>query len=197
MVNLILASTSARRRALLQQLQLSFSVQAVDVDESPIANESADEMVLRLAALKSHQALNESDGQDGLWLAADTTVVVAGEVFAKPLDEPDGLRMLRALSGRVHEVITGVSLLKSVSTKIEHIQFAVITKVKFRNLADAEILAYWQTGEPQDKAGAYAIQGRGAIFVESIAGSYSNVVGLPLMETAENLAHLGLKLWND
>jgi septum formation protein len=180
-----LASTSPRRREVLAALQLEFSVGHVDVDETPQAGETAADMVLRLAVAKAEAGI--ADAGD-LVLAADTAVVVDGRSLGKPADEHDCLAMLDVLSGRGHKVLTGVALRgpNGTSTALS------ATDVYFREISRDEALAYWQSGEPSDKAGAYAIQGLGGVFVERIEGSYSGVVGLPVFETVTLLREAGL-----
>lgn len=124
-------------------------------------------------------------------LAADTAVVLGDRILGKPGDRQQGLAMLRALSGREHQVMTAVAVAQGEDIRLE----LVSTRVRFRPLQEAEIKAYWDTGEPADKAGGYGIQGLGAVFVEHLAGSYSAVVGLPLMETARLLAGFGVPCW--
>jgi septum formation protein len=180
-----LASTSPRRREILAALRLEFSVGHVDVDETPQIGETPADMVLRLAVAKAEAGIvNTRD----LVLAADTAVVVDGRSLGKPTDERDCLAMLDALSGRGHKVLTGVALRgpNGTSTAMSS------TDVYFREISRDEALAYWQSGEPRDKAGAYAIQGLGGVFVERIEGSYSGVVGLPVFETVTLLGEAGL-----
>ncbi len=184
---LIVATASPRRIELLRTLGVEFRAQAADVDETPLPGEAADAMVLRLAALK---ALAIGSGDRQIVLGADTAVVLDGEIFGKPRDRADALRMLGRLSGRSHEVKSAVAV---------HCRGAVrsalsCTRVRFREIRPDEALRYWHSGEPRDKAGAYAIQGLGGVFVESISGSYTGVVGLPLFETAELLREAGLDL---
>ena len=164
---------------------LEFSAAGVDVDERQYPGESADVMVVRLATAKA-QAVDA--GPEVVVLGADTAVVLDGEVFGKPADEADALRMLAALSGRRHKVMTGVAVRSGDSTAIT----LSVTAVKFREIGPDEALDYWHSGEPAGKAGAYAIQGLAAAFVESISGSYSGVVGLPVLETAELLRSAGI-----
>ncbi|MDJ0750119.1 MAG: Maf family protein [Woeseiaceae bacterium] len=182
---LLLASTSPRRREILSALRLEFSVCAVDVDETPAAGESAEAMVLRLASAKVEAA---DRGPAALVLGADTAVVADDQILGKPLDEADCLAMLDLLSDRVHQVVTGVALRTSVGTATA----VSTTDVYFREIRRDEALAYWQSGEPCDKAGAYAIQGLGGAFVTRIDGSYSGVVGLPVFETLQLLHEAGL-----
>jgi len=164
---------------------LVFSAAGVDVDEQRLADETPRSMVLRLACEKAAAAHAEATQ---LVIGADTIVTVDGEMFGKPLHENDALRMLAALSGRTHEVLTGVA----VSSRLGVQTALSLTEVRFREIRPDEALAYWQSGEPRDKAGAYAIQGCGGVFVEAISGSYSGVVGLPVFETAALLRRAGL-----
>jgi septum formation protein len=177
---LILASGSPRRRELLEGLGVRFTVRPVDLDESPLPGEAPRDYVLRLAVEKAAAASGE------LVLAADTTVVVDGEILGKPRDDEDARRMLRLLSGREHSVLTGIALGKAAEVDE--------TLVRFAPLSEAEIDWYVATGEPRDKAGAYAIQGLGSLFVESVEGSYSNVVGLPIPRMYRLFARLGYDL---
>ena len=186
MTKLILASGSPRRADLLRQLGLSFSVVVPSVDEMPRRNENSLKYVERMAKDKNAEIRKRLASVD-LVLSADTVVVYQSRILGKPKSKTEGLSMLRLLSERTHKVITGVAL----TTKTQKKFCFVETKVKFRRLSDKEIQAYWMTKEPKDKAGSYAIQGLGALFVSRIEGSYSNVVGLPLMETGELLKQLG------
>ncbi len=183
--SLCLASSSPRRREILTALGLKFSVKAVDVDEQPLAGESSEQMVIRLAVAKATAAQRAADT---LVLGADTAVVVDGTVLGKPQDQADAVAMLGRLSGRTHRVMTGVALLgpDGVETTLG------AADVRFRDIRQDEALAYWHSGEPADKAGAYAIQGLGGVFVEAIEGSYSAVVGLPVFETAKLLLNAGI-----
>ena len=185
MSELVLASGSPRRAELLTQLGLKFKVIAPDIDESTHESELPEAYVERMARSKYKRARQLDNGlkDEDVVLCADTSVVIGSEILGKPIDEQDGLRMLNRLSGNSHQVITAVT----VGQKEQLSSFIVETIVKFRTLNSEECRSYWKTGEPCDKAGAYGIQGLGAIFVESLTGSYSNVVGLPLMETAECL----------
>lgn len=180
-----LASSSPRRKELLAALGLEFTAAGVDVEEIRLPEESPQAMVVRLAAAKA-EAAEVPAGT--LVLGSDTAVVLGTTVFGKPRDEADCLAILGALSGKAHEVMTGVALRRTsgIATVLS------ITEVRFREIGQDEALAYWQSGEPRDKAGAYGIQGRGGVFVESIRGSYSGVVGLPVFETAELLAAAGI-----
>ena len=186
---LILASTSPRRRELLSQAGISFSVQPGNVEEDLTQLEgSPAEKAKQLAFMKARDIADRN--MQGLVLGADTIVVVDGIIFGKPENEADACRMLRELSGREHSVITGLALIDCSSGEFRtgHEE----TRVRFAKLAKSEIDAYIRTGEPFDKAGAYALQGMGALLVEGIDGCYSNVVGLPLMRLRRLLAEFGI-----
>ena len=185
---LILASASPRRSELLQQIGIRHVIKAVDIDETPWPHESPLAYVERVATEKSAVCRALLD-HDMPVLAADTSVVCDGLIMGKPDNLQHALDMLGQLSGRSHQVYTAVSLRGD-----HHWQAVSASEVKFRRLTQAEIMAYWQTGEPQDKAGAYAIQGLASIFIESITGSFSGVMGLPLFETAQLLAKQGIKV---
>ncbi|MBK9706653.1 MAG: septum formation inhibitor Maf [Acidobacteria bacterium] len=173
---LILASASPRRAELLKAAGIDFTVKVSDIDESLIAGESPRDYVLRLSREKALAVARKGD----LVLGADTTVVIdsahGGEIAGKPVDEQDARRMLKLLSGRRHEVLTGVSLVLDdrIISEVE------VTQVEFALMTDLEIDWYISTGEPMDKAGAYGIQGYASRFIERIDGNYSNVVGLPV-----------------
>jgi len=189
---LYLASGSPRRRELLQQIGVSFRVVGTAVDEAVRLAETAPAYVLRLAAAKADAGWEKSrDATDVPVLAADTAVVLNGNILGKPADRQDGEGMLRQLSGRTHEVLTAVALrtANGLQSRISR------SEVTFRSIAADEAQAYWDTGEPSDKAGAYAIQGRAAIFIADLRGSYSGVMGLPLFETAELLREAGVMRW--
>jgi septum formation protein len=175
-VKIILASNSPRRKELLSQIGLVFSVAPADVDESVMPGEAPEPYAVRLALAKARAAAVRSGG--GIVIAADTIVSVGGAILGKPADAADAARMLKELSGREHLVITGLAVMDA-STQRSVVRTSV-TKVWFRDLTAREIEAYVATGEPMDKAGAYGIQERGALLVERIEGCYSNVVGLPL-----------------
>lgn len=180
-----LASASPRRSALLAQIGVPHRVAPVEIDESVIEAEAPENYVTRLAALKADtlwQSLPEAERLPVL--GSDTTVVVDRTILGKPADENDCVRMLELLSGRTHQVHTAVAVRSPVGSEVR----LSVSDVSFRSLSQAEMRAYWRTGEPADKAGGYAIQGRGAIFIKHIAGSYSGIMGLPLFETAELLA---------
>ena len=176
--NLILASGSLRRKLLLEQLAIIFDIEPPNVDESLVAGEAPEVYVTRLSEKKAKTIARKHDGE-AVILAADTTVVLHGNILGKPESKEHGLQMLNELSGTRHDVLTGVSICNGYRTET----FFVKTEVTFRHLGKKEIAWYWETGEPHDKAGSYGLQGAGAAFVAALKGSYSNVIGLPLSET--------------
>jgi septum formation protein len=184
-----LASNSPRRRALLAQIGVPHTVLAAHVDETPLADESPPDYVARLARLKAETVRRHGEALPVL--AADTTVVLDGTVYGKPADRAEGLAMLAALAGRTHQVLTAVALATAGGLALR----VNSSTVRFRDIACAEREAYWETGEPRDKAGGYAIQGYGAVFIAGLSGSYSAVMGLPLCETAELLREAGIPYW--
>lgn len=187
-----LASGSPRRRELLQQIGVPFRVVGAAVDEAVWSGETPAAYVARLAAAKAGLGWERSrDAIGGPVLAADTSVVLDAKILGKPVDREDAEAMLRQLSGRTHEVLTAVAL-RTASGLRSRISRSEVT---FRRIAAAEARAYWETGEPCDKAGAYAIQGRAAVFIAELRGSYSGVMGLPLFETAELLCEAGVWSW--
>jgi septum formation protein len=188
MAQLILASGSPRRRELLSALGLRFQVVPSSVDETLAPELSVSVALEELAVRKAAEV--QARGAEWV-LAADTSVVLGGTVFGKPGSRGEACEMLRALSGRTHSVVTGVALLGVDSART----FSVETAVTFRQLTARQISWYAALDEPYDKAGAYAIQGRGAFLVESIRGSYTNVVGLPMAETVDALEAAGLLTW--
>ncbi|EJT84938.1 Maf family protein [Pseudomonas asiatica] len=227
---LYLASGSPRRRELLTQIGVPFSVVSAPIDETPLPNESAPAYVERLArakaaaglaslehsvqAIRGHARSHRSDdGLEGsavpvgagvpanshtaalenraVVLGADTAVVLDGRILGKPENREDALAMLADLSGREHQVLTAVAL--SDGQRVHSL--CVTSKVRFRAISAEEAQRYWASGEPADKAGGYAIQGLGAVFVTGLSGSYSAVVGLPLSETAELLGQFGIACW--
>jgi septum formation protein len=183
---LCLASASPRRRALLAQIGVSHVVRSANIDESPHVLEAPRDYVARLAAAKA-RAIRSTDVALPV-IGADTIVVVDGAMFGKPADRAQGLAMLASLSGRAHEVLSAVAL---ADARGVHIAVSA-SAVRFRALSAAECGDYWESGEPHDKAGAYAIQGLAAAFIESLHGSYSGVMGLPLFETAALLRAAGI-----
>jgi len=182
---IVLASRSPRRSELLERAGISFTVRTADVDESVHAGEAAQQYVRRLAVRKATAILRDDDT---CVLAADTTVVLGSEIFGKPADAADAVRMLTALAGRSHEVITGICLCYRQKLFID----AAVTTVSFGPMTAAEIDAYAATNEPMDKAGAYGIQGIASRYITGIEGCYFNVVGLPVSLVCRYLGKLGL-----
>lgn len=184
-----LASMSPRRRELLMQIGVPHSVVAAHVDESLLAGEPPADYVVRLARLKAVTVRQRGEALPVL--AADTTVVLDGSVYGKPAGRADGIAMLESLAGKTHQVLTAVALAteEGIALRVN------CSAVRFRNIERAEMEAYWETGEPHDKAGGYAIQGFGAVFVTALSGSFSGVMGLPLFETAELLRDAGIRCW--
>jgi len=188
--SIYLASRSPRRAQLLRQIGVDFQVLAVDVDESLAPGETPAQHVGRLALEKARAGRELLPGTAPRpVLGADTMVVAAGGAMGKPRDRADAIAMLQSLSGRTHEVLSAVAL--AGATESWRISTSSVT---FRTLTRSECAAYWGTGEPADKAGAYAIQGLAAVFVSRLEGSYSGVMGLPLYETGQLLAEAGLRL---
>lgn len=185
---IFLASASPRRSALLTQIGVAHEVRPVDIDEATAPDEPAAAYVQRLACAKAERLWERlPPAQRRAVLGADTAVVLQGQVLGKPRDADDHRTMLRQLSGRTHQVHTAVALRYDKGVQVRH----SVSQVAFRALLDREIDAYWRSGEPADKAGGYAIQGLGAMFVSHIEGSYSGIVGLPLFETGELLRAIG------
>lgn len=189
---ILLASSSPRRAELLQQIGVAFDVYPVDIDESREPGEAADTYVLRLARSKALAALERLDGERARRpvLAADTTIAIDDDIIGKPSEQMPCGEILARLSGRCHEVLSAVALASPAGLDCRLSR----NRVCFRKLDPAEIEAYCGGDEPRDKAGAYAIQGFAAVFVERLEGSYSGVMGLPLFETAELLRGAGIKL---
>jgi septum formation protein len=188
-IQIILASASSRRKELLDQIKVTYKVHPVELDEMPLPNEAPLDYVQRLAAEKSAACMAQL-ATDLPVLAADTAVILGDVIMGKPKNKADALAMLAQLSGKTHQVYSAISLRGR-----EHSQAVSISEVTFRRLTEQEMLDYWRSGEPFDKAGSYAIQGLGGVFVESIKGSFSGVVGLPLFETAELLSRQGIELF--
>ncbi len=185
---LYLASRSPRRLALLAQLGLTPQVLELDLDETRLPGETPEAYVRRLALAKAELGYRGlAAGAQGPVLGADTAVVLGDQVLGKPRDRAEALTMLLSLAGREHRVLTGVALVDGGSR-----YRLSVSRVRFRPLSEAEARAYWDTGEPADKAGGYGIQGLGALFVQELSGSYSGVMGLPLFEVAQLLAEAGL-----
>ncbi|WP_083005843.1 Maf family protein [Halomonas sp. GT] len=186
---LCLASASPRRKALLASIGVTVEVMPSDVDETPLEGESAQAYVERLASAKAQAAVSKTTLPV---LGSDTAVVIDEQILGKPIDEHDAAVMLKKLSGRHHNVLTAVAVAGPKGV----LSCCVTTVVKMRVISQQEIADYWQTGEPVDKAGGYAIQGLAAVFVEEIKGSHSAVVGLPLYETTRLLCQQGVPIWS-
>ena len=185
---IILASASPRRSELLKQIGINHQIQVVDIDETPLMGEPPLIYVHRVAAKKSAACMALVNQKLPI-LSADTSVVCDGIIFGKPDNKQHAVELLSRLSGRTHQVYSAISLRGN-----QHWQSVSISEVRFRSLSQDEIIAYCDTDEPLDKAGAYAIQGLASIFIESITGSFSGVMGLPLFETAQLLAQQGIKV---
>ncbi len=184
---IILASSSPRRMELLEQIRLPFEALSVDIDETRLEHESPVSFVERMALEKARAGWERSAGLQPV-LGSDTIVVIDGEVLGKPADQVEAHNMLRMLSDKCHKVITAVALVDGGRSmiRVSH------SEVCFSCLSDEVIQRYWETGEPADKAGAYAVQGMAAAFISTLNGSYSGVMGLPLRETCELLGEFGL-----
>jgi len=193
---LCLASASPRRRELLAQIGVPHLVLACDVDETVRPGEEPARYAARVALAKGAAAWAQPAQRRGLpVLAADTTVVLDGRMLGKPATREEGSAMLLALAGRTHEVLTAIALLTGTGQSPVARQRVVRSEVRFRPIGPAEAARYWETGEPRDKAGGYAVQGLGAVFVAGLAGSYAGVMGLPLFETAGLLQEAGIAAW--
>ena len=192
--DIYLASASPRRRELLEQIGVSYQLLKIDVDESLITNEKPEDYVCRLSLQKAREGW---DSLDKLHrkpvLGADTSVVIESDILGKPRDQEQAIDMLLRLSGKTHQVMTAVSL---VGADLEKTALSN-SFVTFRELSKAECEAYWHTGEAADKAGSYAVQGKAAIFISKLEGSYSGVMGLPLYETMELLQSISVNVLNN
>ena len=188
-MELILASQSPRRRELLARLGLSFRVLAADIDETMDPGRAAFQEVARLSAGKA-AAVAASAPEDSVIVAADTVVVLEGKILGKPRDKADAARMLQDLSGRDHQVMTGLTVRRGPVVQTD----TVVTHVHFRPLDHREVAAYVASGEPMDKAGAYGIQGLASIFVDRLDGDYYNVMGLPLCRLCRMLRAVGVEV---
>jgi septum formation protein len=195
---LILASASARRAQLLLQIGVPYEVQPAQLAEHRAPGEPIAACVQRLAEDKAREVLGRlgasraAEAADGrLVLGADTAVALDGQMLGKPRDEQHGMQMLASLSARTHEVLSAVALADTHGVR----SLLSVSQVRLRRISPEEAARYWASGEPCDKAGGYAIQGLGAIFVETLQGSYSGVMGLPLFETAALLAQSGVRMW--
>lgn len=190
MDKLVLASASPRRRELMSLLGVPFEIVVSNVTEVIDKLLPPEEMVKDLALQKARAVVDNLD--QGLVIGADTIVVIAANILGKPANEEEAYTMLKELSGQEHQVYTGIALVDKVSGGQE--VAAEVTMVKFKELTDGEIRAYLATGEPFDKAGAYAIQGRAAVFIEGIKGDYNNVVGLPVYRLAQLLKRFNVEI---
>ena len=186
--SLYLASRSPRRQALLRQIGVDFSVLSIDIDEKPRDGEAPADYVTRIARDKALAGQNKAGGSPAIVLAADTAVALASRILGKPRDRQDGLSMLELLTGRQHQVYSAVALRVRgrVSVRLS------VSEVTMKNVGRATLERYWDSGEPLDKAGAYAIQGLAAAFITDLKGSYSGVMGLPMSETVELLEGAGV-----
>ncbi|WP_312245666.1 Maf family protein [Stutzerimonas nitrititolerans] len=191
MAALFLASASPRRRELLTQTGVPFELLSITLDETPLPAERPEAYVQRLAREKALAGWAAVGDDSVAVLGADTTVVIDERILGKPADRAEGLLMLESLSDREHHVLTAVALATRGACEVR----LVTSRVRFRGIERAEAEAYWASGEPCDKAGGYAIQGWGAVFVAELRGSYSAVVGLPLCETAQLLDQAGIARW--
>jgi septum formation protein len=192
--HIYLASGSPRRRELLTQIHVPYERVSGEVDETPLAGEGAHAYVERLARAKAAAGVANvlaAGRPAGLVLAADTTVALDDQILGKPVDAAEAVAMLRQLSGRQHEVLTGLAISDGFRVEVAVSESTVL----FRDLTDAEITAYVATGEPMDKAGSYGAQGLGAVLIERLSGSFSGVVGLPLTETAQLLVRFDYPFW--
>lgn len=189
MLNIILASASPRRRELLTMLGLNFTVMPAMSEEEPVKGAAPEAAVCDISLAKAKDVSKLCSDTD-IIIAADTIVSLDTDILVKPVDEEDAFKMLSSLSGRVHNVYTGVVLIKGNTQIVEYER----TSVRFRKLKKREILAYIETGEPMDKAGAYGVQGIGSLFVEGIEGDFFNVMGLPLHRLSKMLERVGVRL---
>ena len=189
--DLILGSASPRRTEILHQIGVRHRIVPADIDETPRTAESATDYVQRMAIEKAQSVVVKSCEITPV-LGADTCVVCDSKIFGKPSHQLEAMEMLAALSGRSHWVHTAVAVANQQECAVK----ISTTEVIFRELSSQECKIYWETGEPSDKAGSYAIQGYGAVFVESFSGSYSGVVGLPIEHTSQLLQKFGVPIWN-
>lgn len=187
---LILASASPRRQKLLKQIGLDFEIIPSSIDETIQPGVAPDVAAVKLAENKAIDVARRL--KDGIVIAADTVVALDDSILGKPKDEEEARKMLERLSGRWHRVFTGIAVIDSSSSK--KVTDYEESRVKFKNLSSVEIENYIRTGEPMDKAGAYGIQGKGALLVEKIEGCYYNIVGLPLFRLSLVLSHFGVKI---
>ncbi len=195
MIDLVLASASPRRKELLEQIAVKFSCAPMNINEDRHLHEGALSYVQRLAQEKALAALPQAGGL--AVLGSDTIVVLGDKILGKPKNDLEAKQMLEMLSGQGHNVITGISLCRMVEGELQILNDVVSTQVTFESLTPEKIAAYVKTGESIDKAGGYGIQGKAAVFINSIQGSYSNVVGLPLYETSKLLLAFDVPIWTE
>lgn len=190
MRKIILASGSPRRKQILEQVGLNFTVEVSDYEEKSIPGVSPSEFVETLSLEKANVVAKNHN--DAIIIGADTIVVLDNQILGKPKTKQDAREILKKLSGNTHSVFTGFTIIDTVNkrTITNHVE----TKIRFKNLSEEEILAYIETGEPMDKAGAYGVQDKGALFVEHIEGDYSSVMGLPIVKIFEILKELGIDI---
>ena len=188
---LILASASPRREKILRQLGVNFVSEPQDIIEEKRIDESPEKFVKRMAEEKASSAFGKRKEKDIVVVASDTSVVCDKRVLGKPKDKSDGIKMLLTLSNKTHRVLSAVT----VANTLRYKSTVSETSVSFREISEIEAECYWDSGEPEGKAGGYAIQGCGAVFVQSINGSYSGVMGLPLFQTAQLLSEFGIHSW--
>ena len=188
MKKIILASKSPRRKQILEQVGLDFTVEISDFDETQIKFKTPQEMVKKLSLEKAKIIAQKNP--NAIVIGADTDVFLNGEILGKPKSKQDAVRILKLLSGKVHEVVTGFTVISDKKSITKH----VTSKVKFKKLTEAEIKAYVATGEPMDKAGGYGIQDKGGVFIENIEGDYFNIVGLPIFAVSEVLKKFGVEI---
>ena len=191
MTDLILASASPRRAEILQQIGVTFQIAPADIDETPMSQELPLNYVQRMAQEKMQHVIDTFAGNSTAVLGADSSVVLGSTIYGKPKSQEEAMAMLADLSGKTHQVLTAVAMGNNQRCVLK----LSATDVKFRELDPRECLEYWKTGEPLDKAGGYAIQGLGAVFVEKISGSFSGVVGLPIEQTAQLLQTFKVPIW--
>jgi septum formation protein len=188
MKKIILASKSPRRKQILEQVGLKFTVEVSDFDETQIKFKTPQGMVKKLSLEKAK--IIAAKNLNAVIIGADTTVIYKNEIIGKPTSKQDAVRILKLLSGKVHEVVTGFTIISDKKS----ITRAVTSKVKFKQLSETEIKAYVATGEPMDKAGGYGIQDKGGVFIENIQGDYFNIVGLPIFAVSEVLKEFGVEV---
>jgi septum formation protein len=188
MKKIILASKSPRRKSILEQVGLKFSIVASDFDETKIKFKTPQEMVEKLSFEKAK--IVAAKYPKTVIIGADTTVIFKKEIIGKPKSKQDAIRILKLLSGNTHEIVTGFTVMEGKKSITGHI----VSKAKFKKLSDAEIRAYVATNEPMDKAGGYGIQDKGGLFIESITGDYFNVVGLPIFAVSKALKEFGVEV---